>query len=217
MVLVEDEMGRGSEGARLKSSLGYLRRIMLGAVEAMSIMVERRDPFVAGHMKRVAELSSAIAEDLGMDAFEVEGIRIAGLLHDIGKVAIPSEILCKPAVLSPAELRIVRQHPLIARRILKRVPFPWPIADAILQHAERLDGSGYPQGLTDPQIIPQARVLAVADMVEAMLTYRPYRPAYSQETVLAEIEHSRGRTLDPDVVDACLRLFREKGFEFKQV
>ena len=214
-VVAEDIAELGDSRGRLKSSLGHLRRVMLGAVEAMSTMVERRDPFVAGHQKRVAELSLAIGRELGMDVFQLEGLRIMALLHDIGKVAVPAEILCKPARLSPAETGVVRTGPAIAGRILARVDFPWPVAKAIQQHQERIDGSGYPKGLAGDEILLEARILAVADTVEAMLTYRPYRPAHELDVVMEEIESGRGRVYDGQVVDACVALFREKGFEFK--
>jgi len=216
-VLVEDMTALGDPSGRLKSSLGQLRRVMVGAVEAMSTMVERRDPFVAGHQRRVAQLAVALGAELDLDAFQIEGLRIMALLHDIGKVAVPAEILCKPARLSPAERAIVRRTPQTAQRILKRVEFPWPVAEAIGQHQERLDGSGYPDGLQGEEILLQARILAVADTVEAMLTHRPYRPAHPLSVVLAELETQRGRQLDARVVDACLKLFREKGFELEAI
>lgn len=216
-VLVEDMTALGDPSGRLKSSLGQLRRVMIGAVEAMSTMVERRDPFVAGHQRRVAQLAVALGAELGLDAFQLEGLRIMALLHDIGKVAVPAEILCKPARLSSAERAIVRRTPQTAQRILKRVEFPWPVAEAIGQHQERLDGSGYPAGLQGEEILREARILAVADTVEAMLTHRPYRPAHPLPAVLAEIERQRGRQLDAEIVDACLLLFREKGFSFEPI
>jgi HD-GYP domain-containing protein (c-di-GMP phosphodiesterase class II) len=216
-VLVEDMAALGDPSGRLKSSLGQLRRVMVGAVEAMSTMVERRDPFVAGHQRRVAQLAVALGAELELDAFQIEGLRIMALLHDIGKVAVPAEILCKPARLSPAERAIVRRTPQTAQRILKRVEFPWPVAEAIGQHQERLDGSGYPDGLQGEEILLQARILAVADTVEAMLTHRPYRPAHPLPVVLAELETQRGRQLDARVVDACLGLFQEKGFMLEAI
>ncbi len=214
VIVAEDIADLGDATGRLKSSLGHMRQVMLSAVEAMSSMVERRDPFVAGHQKRVAHLSLAIATELGMDAFALEGLRIMALLHDIGKVAIPAEILCKPARLSKAEAGVVRMAPTIAERILSRVEFPWPVALAVKQHQERIDGSGYPNGLKGDEIRLEAKILAVADTVEAMLTYRPYRPAHELDAVMAEIESGRGIRFEPRVVDVCLKLFREKGFEF---
>jgi putative nucleotidyltransferase with HDIG domain len=215
-LLVLEDLDAAAEGGERDLGLERLRRIIAGAVEAMSVMVERRDPFVAGHQKRVGELAGAIALEMGHDGFESEGVKVAGQLHDIGKVSIPTEILCKPAALNRAEERIVRTHPVVAHRILKRVDFPWPVADIVLQHTERYDGSGYPTGLDGSKLHFQAKIIAVADAVEAMLTYRPYRPAYSKPEVLEMIERERGRAFDPDVVDACLRLFREKKFEFAQ-
>ncbi len=214
-LVAEDIADLGDATGRLKSSLGHIRRVMLGSVEAMSSMVERRDPFVAGHQKRVAHLAVAIGSELGMDVFAREGLRIMAMLHDIGKVAVPAEILCKPARLTKAEAGVVRMAPGIAGRILNRVDFPWPVADVVKQHQERIDGSGYPDGLEGDEIRFEAKILAVADTVEAMLTYRPYRPAHKLEVVMDEIESGRGIRFEPRVVDACLKLFREKGFDFQ--
>ncbi len=216
-LVAEDITDLGDATGRLKSSLGHMRRVMLGAVEAMSSMVERRDPFVAGHQKRVAQLALAIGTELGMDAFTLEGLRIMALLHDIGKVAVPAEILCKPARLSKAETGVVRMGPAIAGRILGRVEFPWPVAEVVEQHQERIDGSGYPKGLKGDEIRLEAKILAVADTVEAMLTYRPYRPAYDLEVTMKEIEQGSGLRFEPRVVDACVKLFRSKGFDFKSI
>jgi putative nucleotidyltransferase with HDIG domain len=217
LVLVDEQKGHMDRGEYAGSSPAELHRVMLGALEAMSAMVERRDPFTVGHTRRVAQLSVAIAQERNLEPFDVEGIRIAALLHEIGKIAIPAEILCKPAALRPAEQRIVATHPVTAYRILKRIAFPWPVAEAVYQHQERLDGTGYPLGLKGEAIIVQARILSVADVVEAMLTFRPYRPAFELQAVLAELNRQRGHTLDADVVDACVRLFTEKHFAFNQI
>jgi putative nucleotidyltransferase with HDIG domain len=206
----QDETAGRQPGASL------LRHMIMGAVEAMSLMAEQRDPFVAGHLKHVGELAEAIAVEMGLGPFETEGIRISGHLHDIGKVAVPSEILCKPALLSRAEMRIVRTHPKVARRILKRIPFPWPVAETVYQHAERLDGSGYPQGLAGDEILLSARIVGVADTVQAMLSFRPYRPAHPLDDVMAQLQVNRGRLYDPQVVDACTHLFRAGGFRFSE-
>ncbi len=152
---------------------------------------------------------------MGLDAATIEGTRVAGLLHDIGKLAIPAEILSKPSLLSEIERSLIESHPRAAFDILKTVVFPWPIAQIVLQHHERIDGKGYPQGLRGDDILIEARILAVADTVEAMASHRPYRPALGTELALGEIEHGRGTAFDAEVVDVCLSLFRDEGFAFK--
>jgi putative two-component system response regulator len=194
--------------------LGYddLYRIMLSSVKAMSSMVELQDLFVRGHQQRVSLLSATMAGRLGMDDFTVEGIRIASLVHDLGKIAIPAEISYRPGPLNRAERQIIETHPLEAYRILKKIDFPWPVARHVLQHQERLDGSGYPYGLEGEQISLEGRILGVADTVDAMLSHRPFRTAFSLDEVMAEIEHLQGIKYDPDVVAICLTLFRDEGF-----
>ena len=194
---------------------GYIARLesaVQSTIEVVSTIGELRDPYTHGHERRVGEVAAAIAAEMGLDPSHVEGIRVAGYLHDVGKIAVPAEILAKPSRLSKAEFELVKQHAQQSYDILKGVDFPWPVADAAWQHHERLDGSGYPQGLKDGSIILEARVLGVADVVEAMASHRPYRPGIGIEAALAEIEKNRGRLYDPDVADACLRLFREKGY-----
>lgn len=212
LIMAEVQNTEKGNCSRIQSRLVQMRRIMLGAVESMSKLVELRDPFVTGHQDRVARLACAIAVELGMVDFEVEGVRVAALLHELGKIGIPSEILCKPGALNSAERGIVQTHPLSAHRVLKRVDFQWPVADIVLQHQERMDGSGYPHGLKGEEILLQARIIGLADMVEAMLTLRPYRPAFEWPTVRAEIEVQTGKTFDEKVCTACLRLFDEQGF-----
>lgn len=182
-------------------------------VRAIATTVEFRDPYTAGHQTRVARLATAIARELLFDDAEVRGISTAAGIHDIGKISVPAEILSRPGRLSAVEFEIVKQHPQHGHDIVAGVNFPWPVGQMILQHHERLDGSGYPARLAGERILPGAQVIAVADVVEAMSSHRPYRPALGAELALKEIERQRGKQLDADAVDACLRLFREQGFD----
>lgn len=181
-------------------------------VSALAAVAERRDPYTAGHQQRVSQLATAIARDMGLGDDRVEGIRIAGILHDTGKVVIPGEILSKPSSLSEFEFGIIKTHPRVDSEIVEGIDFPWPVARTVLQHHERLDGSGYPSGLKSDEIILEARILAVADVVEAMSSHRPYRPSLGVDKALAEVEGGKGTKYDPEVVESCMKLFRE-GFE----
>lgn len=181
---------------------------------ALATMLEKRDPYTAGHQQRVADLSEKIALELGLSQDQAHGVRLAGMVHDIGKIQVPAEVLNKPGKLTDLEISLIRLHPQVGYDILKAIRSPWPIPDAVFQHHERLDGSGYPRGLRDKEIIIEARILAVADTVEAMSSHRPYRPGLGLDAALAEISKQRGTQLDQDVVDACLRLFKEKGYQF---
>ncbi|MBE0627680.1 MAG: HD-GYP domain-containing protein [Burkholderiales bacterium] len=181
-------------------------------VEVATTLSEMRDPYTAGHERRVAEIAVAIAQELGYDEQRLEGLRIAGYLHDIGKITIPAEILSKPGRLTAIEYQLIQNHAQAGYDVLKNVEFPWPVAQAVLQHHERMDGSGYPQGLKGEAIIPEARILAAADVIEAMSSHRPYRPGLGIEKALAEIERGRGTVYEGATVDACMRLFREKGY-----
>jgi HD-GYP domain-containing protein (c-di-GMP phosphodiesterase class II) len=181
-------------------------------IQAVAFTVEIKDPYTAGHQRRVAQLACAIAKDMGLPEEQIEGIYMAGLVHDIAKINVPGEILSKPGRLSPFELGIIQVHPQAGHDILKTVEFPWPIAQIVLQHHERINGSGYPQGLKGDQILIQARILSVADVVVAMASHRPYRPALGVDEALEEILQNRDILYDPQVVDTCLRLFTEKGF-----
>ncbi len=182
-------------------------------VHTIATTVEFRDPYTAGHQTRVARLAIAIAGELALDDAEAQGIGTAAGIHDIGKIGVPAEILSKPGRLSTPEFEIIKQHSQQGHDIVAGIAFPWPVAQMILQHHERLDGSGYPDGISGEQILPGARIIAVADVVEAMSSHRPYRPAIGTEVALAEIERQRGNKLDADVVDACVLLFREKAFD----
>lgn len=198
----------------LKQSFEKLRRTLSDTVNALASVTEKRDPYTAGHQQRVTQLACAIANKMNLHNKQIEGIRIAGLLHDIGKISVPGEILSKPGKLSEIEFEIIKTHPKVGHDILKTIDFPWPVADIVLQHHERLDGSGYPMGLKDGKILLEAKILGVADVVEAMMTHRPYRPAHSQKVTLDEMNKNKGILYDPQVVDVCLRLFKEKDFKF---
>jgi response regulator RpfG family c-di-GMP phosphodiesterase len=192
---------------KLKSSL-------LDSISAIAATVEMRDPYTAGHQHRVAQLATAIAVELGMPEQQVEGLYLASVVHDVGKVKIPAEILSKPGKLTEVERALIQQHAQAGYDILKSVDFPWPIAQFVLQHHERMDGSGYPNGLRGKAILLEARILALADVIEAMASHRPYRPSLGIEATLAEISSQRGTLYDSDAVDAALRLFREKNYAF---
>ena len=184
-----------------------LNKILEGTIKAMSLTVESRDPYTAGHQERVADIAVAIAGRMNFSEERLRYLRMAGLIHDIGKLSVPAEILCKPTRLSEAEFNIMKEHPLTGYKILKEVEFPYSLAQIVYQHHERLDGSGYPQKLSGDQILSEARILAVADVVEAMGSHRPYRPALGIGLALDEIKKNRGRLFDPEVVDICCDLF----------
>jgi PAS domain S-box-containing protein/putative nucleotidyltransferase with HDIG domain len=197
---------------RLRESFTKLAKTFEQTVKSLSSIAEMRDPYTAGHQARVAKLACEIASEIGMSEEQVNAIRTAALIHDIGKIIVPSEILNKPGKLNVLERSFVEAHAQAGYEILKTIEFEFPIAEIILQHHEKLDGSGYPQGLSGDSILKEARVLTVADVIEAMASYRPYRSALPLKTALEEISSHRGVLYDADVVDACLRLFSEKGF-----
>jgi putative nucleotidyltransferase with HDIG domain len=198
----------------LQASLADLKKVIQGTVLAISMTVEKRDPYTAGHQQRVAHLSLAIGRELGLPPDQLEGLHIAALIHDIGKISLPAEILSKPAQLNPIEISLIRGHAQAGCDILESIEFPWPVSRIVLQHHERINGSGYPQGLSGPDILVEARILGVADVVETMASHRPYRPSIGIDKALEEIETRRGALYDPDAAEACLRLIRHKGFEF---
>jgi PAS domain S-box-containing protein/putative nucleotidyltransferase with HDIG domain len=189
-----------------------VRMMMEGAIQAVSAALEKRDMYTAGHERRVSHLAAALARSMGYSDARVEGVQIAGYVHDIGKIAVPAEILAKPTRLNFHEFGIMKSHPEVGYEILKGIAFEWPVAQATLQHHERLDGSGYPAGLKDDQVLAEARLLGVADVVEAMASHRPYRPALGHEAALAEITAKAGVLYDPNVVKACVRLFTQEGY-----
>lgn len=210
---VSDVTRRKTATRQLETSLERLGRMTDSTVSAMSLLVDQRDPYTAGHQRQVARLAGAIAEEMGLDREVLRCVRTAGMLHDIGKMCVPSEILTKPGGISEMEYNLIKGHPRVGADILRTIDFPWPVADVVLQHHERLDGSGYPNGLRGPDIRLESRILAVADVVDAMASHRPYRPAAGVKAALEVIEDSSGRLFDSEVVKSCLRLFRNLEFE----
>jgi PAS domain S-box-containing protein/putative nucleotidyltransferase with HDIG domain len=198
----------------VRHSFEKLQEAFMGSVHVLAAVSEKRDPYTAGHQVRVSMLAEAIAREMGLPEHQVEGIKVGGLIHDIGKISIPSDILSKPGKLTEIEYSIVKTHPQSAMDILLGTNFPWPLAQMIVQHHERLDGSGYPFGLKGKDIMLEAKILSVADVVEAIASHRPYRPAQHIDEALAEISDKRGILYDEVAVDACLKLFRQKGFSF---
>ena len=198
----------------LESELAQLKSYFIGLVKVFSTAMEMQDPYATGHQRRVAQLGVALAEEMGFTSDRVAGLKIAALLHDIGKIAIPSYIFDKTGRLSIVESKIIKIHPELGYDLLKDIEFPWPVAQAVLQHHERWNGSGYPNGISANDIIVEARIIAVADVVEAMLSPRPYGIAVEIDEALEEVYKEREILYDPQVVDACLKLFVEKGFKF---
>lgn len=211
--IAEDITERKRSEAEIQRQVAQLARAMYSTIEVITTISEMRDPYTHGHEHRVGLIAAAIAEEMGFGPGRIEGVRIAGYLHDLGKIRVPAEILAKPRRLTEAEFALVRLHPQDSYEILKPLQFPWPVAEIARQHHERLDGSGYPQGLKDQQILLEAKILAVADTLEAVASHRPYRAGLGVEAALAEVEAGRGKLFEPLVVDACLRLFRQKGYQ----
>jgi putative nucleotidyltransferase with HDIG domain len=198
-----------------EDSLKKVQKTLDGTVTALASLSEKRDPYTAGHQQRVAQLACAIAHEMKSSQNVIEGLKVIGCLHDIGKMAIPAELLCKPCQLNKYEFNIIKVHPQNAFDILKDIEFPWPVAKAILQHHERLNGTGYPSGSSGNDIILEARILAVADVTEAIMSHRPYRPALGVEKALEEISRNSGFLYDQHIVNACLTLFKKRSFDFK--
>ncbi len=201
----------GIENARLHEGL---RKTLEDTIRVVGLTTEMRDPYTAKHQQQVTTLACAIAREMSIPEERIEGIHAAGLMHDIGKISIPAEILTKPAELTDLEFGLIKTHPQVAYDILRGIEFPWPIADIVLQHHERMDGSGYPNGLKGDEIMLEARILAVADVVEAMSSHRPYRPARGLDKAIEEIKENAGKLYDPKIVDACLKLFANGVFKF---
>ena len=208
--LLDDERKRAKE--ERTQTAEKLIRAMEATIEAMALTVEMRDPYTAGHQRRVTVLAVALAKELALSEAEISGIRVAGIVHDIGKIQIPAEILSKPGRLTELEFSLIKNHPSVGYEILKSVEFPWPVAQIVLQHHERMNGSGYPLGVSGNDILLEARILSVADVVEAMASHRPYRPALGIGQALGEIWKNKGILYDSRVVDACFTLFYEKEF-----
>ena len=198
---------------KLEQTLEILKRAVGTTIQILVYALESRDPYTAGHQSRSANLASAIATEMGLDQDKIEGIHMAGIVHDIGKITIPSEILIKPTKLTNIEFSLIKQHSLSGYEMLKNVESPWSLAEIVYQHHERMNGSGYPRNLKGDEILLESRIMVVADVVEAMASYRPYRPALGIEAALEEIEKNKGILYDDAVVDACLKLFREKGYQ----
>ena len=199
---------------KLQQTTESLRKAILGTVQAVSTAMELRDPYTAGHERRVADLAVAIAAELGLSQWQTEGVRIAGLIHDIGKIYVPVEILSKPGRLNEVEMSLIRMHSQAGFEILKGSEFPWPIAEIVIEHHERIDGTGYPRGLKGEDLLIEAKIIAVADVVEAMASPRPYRPALGLDMALEEITSKRGKHFDALIADICIDVFRKNNFQF---
>jgi PAS domain S-box-containing protein len=190
-----------------------IRKALGATIQAIAVMVETRDPYTAGHQRRVADLARTIATEMNLHDDQIDGIRMAATIHDLGKISVPAEILTKPTKLKKTEFDLIKEHSQAGYDILKDIDFPWPVARIVLEHHERINGSGYPNGLTGDNLLMESRIIAVADVVESMASHRPYRPSLGIEAALEEIETNKGTFYDNTVADACLRLFREKGFQ----
>lgn len=198
----------------LKRSMLCLRNNLSGTIQAMAMTVESRDPYTAGHQRRTSDIARCIAQELVLPRKQVDGIRMAGVIHDLGKISIPAEILSKPGKICSPEYSLIKSHPQTGYDILKGIDFQWPVAEIVRQHHERLDGSGYPFGLTGDDIMLEARIVGVADVIEAMSSHRPYRPALGVGEAFNEIRKNKGKLYDPDVVEASEKVFAKKEFVF---
>jgi len=199
----------------LQQSDEKLQKLIEGIAYIITEIVEIRDPYLIGHHQRVSKLATAIAQEMKLPQDKIEGVKIASLVHNVGKVNLPTEIVSKPSALFEVEFNLLKNHPRTGYEILKKVNFPWPIAEIVFQHQEKIDGSGYPRGLKGAEILIEAKILGVANVIEAMSSYKSYRPALSMDEALAEISKYENILFDPEVVDACLGLFKEKGFKFE--
>lgn len=200
---------------KLNNTLKALRKTTGTMIQVIERMLEIRDPYTVNHQQRVADLARAIAREMGFSVDRIDGLRLAGLIHDIGKIAIPAEILTKPTRLSDVELLLIKAHPRVGYDLIKSIDMPWPVAMTVLQHHERLDGSGYPMGISGNEILPEAKILGVADVIEAMSSHRPYRPALGIPKALEEISLKSGVLYDKDVVEACIKVLQQNSFDFR--
>ncbi len=198
----------------LRQNYEKLQHTLEDIIEVITKVVEIRDLYLVDHQEKVSKLATKIAQEMGLSTDKIEGIRIAALIHDIGRISIPNEVLNNPHTLSKIELELIKSHPQITYDILKTINFPWPVAEIILQHQELINGSGYPNELKGNEILIEAKIIAVANVIEAMSSRRAYRSAHSIEEALEEISQKKGILYDPEVVDACIGLFKEKGFEW---
>jgi PAS domain S-box-containing protein len=211
--LIEDITIRKHSDEQLRHALESLKKAVSTTIQVLVSAIESRDPYTSGHQSRSADLACAIATEMGLAQEKIEGIRMAGAIHDIGKLSIPAEILSRPSKLTNLEFSLIKEHSQSGYDILKDVESPWPLAQIVYQHHERMNGSGYPRNLKGNEILMESRILAVADVVEAMASNRPYRPTLGIKAALEEIEKNKGSLYDDNVADACLRLFREKGYQ----
>ena len=212
-VIYQDITDRRQAEVKIQQTLESLRKAVSTTIQVMVSATEMRDPYTAGYQSRVADLARTIATELKFSKEKIEGIRMASSIHDIGKISIPAEILVKPTKLTNIEFSLIKEHPQSGYELLKNIESPWPLAEIVFQHHERMNGSGYPRNLKGDEILIEARIMAVADVVEAMASHRPYRPALGIDIALEEIEKNKGIFYDDTVADACLRLFREKGYQ----
>ena len=213
VIILRDDTERVISELKLKESYLQIKKSVDGIIQAMSQMLETRDPYTAGHQRRVADIARNIAIEMNLTEKQVEGIFMAGMVHDVGKISIPTEILSKPGRLSSIEFDLIKTHPQIGYDILKSIEFPWPLAEMVYQHHERFNGSGYPRGLSGDGILLGARIICVADVVEAMASSRPYRDALGIDKALSEISDKKGKLFDKDVVEICIRIFMEKKYQ----
>jgi PAS domain S-box-containing protein len=214
VAVIKDITARKAAEAEIRRNASRLQKSLTDTSSALAVTVEKRDPYTAGHQRKVTNLAATIGRQMGLNEQGLAGLYIGGILHDVGKIGVPAEILSKPGALREFEFALVKHHVEMGYDILKDIDFPWPVAEMILQHHERMDGSGYPRGLKGEAILPEARILAVADVVEAMASHRPYRPALGVEVALAEIRKNSGRLYDPVVAEACVKVFAEGRFTF---
>jgi PAS domain S-box-containing protein len=211
--IYKDITGRKLAEEELRNNMKQMRKNLDGTIKAIARTVETRDAYTAGHQRRTTDIAGAVAYGMGLSKQVIDGIRMAGLIHDLGKISVPAEILSKPGQISESEFSLIKQHPQAGYEILKGIDFKWPVADIVLQHHERLNGSGYPYGLKGEEILLEARILGVADVIEAMASHRPYRPALGIDDAFEEITMKRGTLYDPDVVDASIDLFTKRGYQ----
>lgn len=215
LAVARDISERKTAEQAVKRGTDRLLKAMEDTMQALARVVEMRDPYTAGHQRRVTELACTIAANMGLSPDSITGLRLAGLIHDIGKIHVPAEILTTPNALSEAEFEIIRTHPSLGYEILKPIDLPWPVAEIVHQHHERIDGSGYPQKLKSENLLIESKILAVADVVEAIASHRPYRPSLGIDYALEEISGNSSRLYDSQVVDCCLVIFREQAFAFQ--